>query len=119
VARDRVALVGDASGYLDPITGEGLSLAFHQACALVDAIVAGKVAEYADSHRRIVRLPTAMTRLVLMVERHPRLRRRLIRALAAEPELFDRFLAIHVGALPARGLGLGGVLRLARGLVAA
>ena len=33
-----VALVGDAAGYRDAITGEGLSLAFHQALALADCL---------------------------------------------------------------------------------
>lgn len=37
VARDRVLLVGDASGYLDAITGEGCSHAFAPAAALVEA----------------------------------------------------------------------------------
>ncbi len=31
VTRGNLALVGDAGGYLDPITGEGLALAFHEA----------------------------------------------------------------------------------------
>jgi flavin-dependent dehydrogenase len=111
-------LVGDASGYLDAITGEGLSLAFHHAFAAVDAITAGDLDSYAAAHRRIARLPMAMTRLVLMVERHPWLRRRLIRALAGDGDLFSRLLAIHVRQLPVSGLGLGGALRLLAGLAA-
>ena len=35
---DGVGLVGDASGYLDAITGEGISLAFAQVQALYDSI---------------------------------------------------------------------------------
>src|SRR5690606_11406650 len=34
-----VLLVGDAAGYLDPLTGEGVSLAIRTACAAVDCIV--------------------------------------------------------------------------------
>ena len=59
VARGRIALVGDAGGYLDAITGEGLSLAFHQAEALVGTIVAcersgaADLRRYVRAHRRI------------------------------------------------------------------
>jgi flavin-dependent dehydrogenase len=119
VVRGNVALVGDASGYLDAITGEGLAVAFHQARALVAAIVAGDLPSYAAAHRRIGRLPGAITGLVLALERRPALRRRAIRALAAEPALFSRLLGIHGRMLPARRLGLPGAVRLAWRLVAA
>lgn len=123
VVRGRIALVGDASGYLDAITGEGLSLAFHQAEALVEAI--GRVERgegadlepYAAAHRRIRRLPEALIRLLLFVERRPGLRHRMIRALAAEPEVFSRVLGVHARTLRPRDLGAGAVLRLARRLV--
>ncbi len=113
VTQGQLALVGDASGYVDAITGEGLSLAFHQAQALAEALAAGDLRAYERAHRRIARLPDGMTRLMLAIERRPRLRRRVIRALAAEPALFSRLLAVHTRALPLRGLGLPNVLRLA------
>lgn len=123
VIRGRIALVGDASGYLDAITGEGLSLAFHQAFALAEAVRAVAAGEardlrsYARAHRRLRRLPEALIRLLLVAERHPPLRRRTVRALAAEPELFDRLLALHAGALSPRELGPAGALGLAGRLV--
>jgi flavin-dependent dehydrogenase len=113
VTRRRLALVGDASGYVDAITGEGLSLAFHQALALAPAIAAGDLGAYERAHRALSRLPDAVTRLVLALERRPRLRRRAIAALAAEPDLFDRLLGVHSRALPLRRVGLPGALRLA------
>lgn len=113
VARGRIALVGDASGYLDAITGEGLSLAFHHAFALVDAVRAGDLRLYAREHRRLARLPEALIRLLLAIERRPALRRRTLRALAADPELFSRLLAIHARAAPLSEVGLGGGLTLA------
>lgn len=119
VVRGRLALVGDASGYVDALTGEGLSLAFHQGRALVEAVVAGDLRRYAAAHRRIGRLPDSMTRLLLAVEARPWLRRRTVSALAADPALFSRLLAIHARRLPLAGLGAGGVVRLVRGLVAA
>jgi flavin-dependent dehydrogenase len=41
VWRANVALVGDAAGYLDAITGEGLAVALHQAVALAEALAGG------------------------------------------------------------------------------
>lgn len=117
VHRGRLALLGDASGYVDAITGEGLSLALHQAFALVEAFEAGDLRLYASASRRIRRLPDLLTRALLAVERRPRLRRRLLSALAADGELFSRILAVHCRELPVSGLGPGGALRLLRGAV--
>jgi len=52
-SRGRVLLVGDASGYVDAITGEGLRLGFEQARAAVDAITGG--ADYDAAWRRVTR----------------------------------------------------------------
>ncbi|MFP5285347.1 MAG: hypothetical protein ACLGI9_06390, partial [Thermoanaerobaculia bacterium] len=82
-------------------------------------ILAGDLSRYTVAWRRINRLPDFMTSLVLALERRPRLRRRAIRALAAEPALFSRLLGIHARTLPARDLGVDGALRLAWRLVAA
>jgi len=51
--RGRVLLVGDASGYVDAITGEGLRLGFEQARAAIDAIVSGS--DYEREWSRITR----------------------------------------------------------------
>jgi flavin-dependent dehydrogenase len=118
VVRGNLALVGDASGYVDAISGEGLALAFHQAFAVVEAIEQGNLGAYAVAHRRLNRLPGIMTRLLLWVERHPRLRRRLIGALAADPALFSRLVSVHARELPPGRLGMDGI-RLVWRLVAA
>jgi flavin-dependent dehydrogenase len=113
VISGNLALVGDASGYLDPITGEGLALSFRQAVALTDAIAAGDLKRYVVAHRRIVRYPNAITRLLLLVERHPRLRHRVMRSLAADASLMSRFLALKMRIGGPRVLGSGGLLPLA------
>jgi menaquinone-9 beta-reductase len=118
VTQDRVALVGDAAGYLDAITGEGLAVTLHESAALVEALQVGDLSRYAAAHRRINRLPNFITSMVLALEPRPRLRRRVLRALAAEPALFDRLLGIHARTLPPRDLGFDGALRLAWRLVA-
>ncbi len=116
VHRGCLALVGDAAGYLDAITGEGLALAFHQAFALVEALKVEDLGQYGRAHRRIGRLPNLITGSVLWLERRPRFRRRLLRTLKADPLLFQRLLGIHARTLPPTQLGLSGVWRLAKGL---
>ena len=92
-----VALVGDASGSVDAITGEGLCLLFQQAVALAGALEAGNLAPYQTAHRRIGRRPELMADLMLLLDSRSRLRRRVIRALAGHPALFGRMIAMHIG----------------------
>ncbi len=104
VYRGRVALVGDASGSVDAITGEGLCLSFHQAIALADSLASGSLAPYQVEHRRLALRPTVMSRCMLAMDRHACLRTRVLRALASEPRIFRKMLAMHVGALSPRDL---------------
>ena len=110
VYRDGVALIGDASGSVDAITGEGLCLSFHQATALADALASGNLSSYQAAHRRLARRPTLMGRLLLLLDRQPELRHRALRALEAHPDLFARLLAVHVGATSAGHLAATGAL---------
>jgi len=112
-----IALVGDAAGFRDAITGEGMSMAMDQARILARAIEGGDLREYERRNRRLRALPDLLVRLLLEIERRPWLRRRLIRTLAAEPDLFARLLAVHAREAPPRSVGPGGILRLARGLL--
>ncbi len=98
VQRGNVALVGDASGSVDALTGEGLRLAFRQACALTDAMVKGDLRPYEHAHRQLARRPRLMGDLMLWLGRNPRIRARVVRALHSKPDLFARLLATHVGA---------------------
>jgi flavin-dependent dehydrogenase len=97
VYRGRVALVGDASGSVDAITGEGLSLAFRQAIALAEALESGDLAPYQAEHRRIARRPAFMGALMLAMAGHTWFRRAATRAMALHPGLLSRLLAFHVG----------------------
>jgi menaquinone-9 beta-reductase len=111
VYRDRVALIGDASGSVDAITGEGLCLSFRQATALADALAYGDLRRYQAAHRRLARRPTLMGRLMLLLDSKPKVRARAMRALAAHPDLFERLLSIHVGATsPAHIASTGALL---------
>jgi flavin-dependent dehydrogenase len=97
VYRDNVALIGDASGSVDAITGEGLSLSFLQAEVLADAMVQNDLSLYQRAHRKMARRPTFMARLLLLLDGRPRLRRRTFAAFSNHPELFARLISIHVG----------------------
>jgi len=97
VCRGNVALVGDASGSVDAITGEGLCLLFQQAAALADALGAGELSLYQDAHRRIGRRPEWMADLMLLLDRRGGLRSRALRVFAERPSLFEGMLAMHVG----------------------
>jgi flavin-dependent dehydrogenase len=99
VCNGRVALIGDSSGGVDAITGEGLCLAFKQADLLAACLASGDLASYQAGHRALARRPAVMARLILMLEHRESLRRRVMRAFIREPKLFARMLATHVGAV--------------------
>ena len=96
VFRGSTILIGDASGSVDAITGEGLSLAFHQAVALADSLVSGDPATYAAEHRRLMRRPALMAGLLLSLDRFPALRSPAFQTMAFEPAIFSKLLAVHV-----------------------
>jgi flavin-dependent dehydrogenase len=98
VARGNIALIGDASGSVDAITGEGLALGFHQARELADALATNSLSRYEQAHYRLARRPHFMANFMLTMDSRAWLRNRAIPALAARPEIFRRLLALHVGA---------------------
>ena len=110
VYRDRIALIGDASGSVDAITGNGLCLSFHQAIALADALQSGDLNRYQAAHRRLARRPTLMGRLLLLLDSRPKLLHRGMRSLEAHPDLFSRLLAVHVGLTSPAHLAATGAL---------
>ncbi len=105
VVAPRVALVGDAAGYVDAITGEGLSLAFTCARALGEALPqaleagagAAALASYERAFARTFRKYAWLTRAMLALARRPALRRPVIRALSHSPRAFSRILGWAVG----------------------
>jgi len=113
VVRGRVVLIGDAAGYLDAITGEGLGLSFQQAQALGASLARGELAGYERACRKLARLSDTLTEALLFCERRPWLRRRLARELGRRPALFSRLLGVHARQLPPRAMGVrafGGLL---------
>src|SRR5437868_567452 len=119
VYRGSRVLVGAASGSVDALTGDGLSIAFQHAQALVEALQKNDLATYQSAHRPIARLPRMMAELMLLMDKSQWLRRRALRALSVEPSLFARMLAIHTGALPPLAFGVQGTLTLGWHLITA
>lgn len=83
----RVLLVGDAAGYLDPLTGEGLKLGMRGARAAVRAIVSGHPERYEAAWRRLYAPYAATTGGLLLATRGRWARARLVPLLARAPWL--------------------------------
>jgi flavin-dependent dehydrogenase len=97
--RGRALLVGDAAGYVDALTGEGIAVGVAQARAAVAAVVAEDPASYERSWRRVTRRHDLLTRGLLTVTRHRSLRTRIVPAAAALPRIFE--MAVNELARPA------------------
>ncbi|HEV3198024.1 MAG TPA: FAD-dependent monooxygenase [Bryobacteraceae bacterium] len=100
VFRGHTALIGDASGSVDAITGDGLSLSFQQAIALSEALCSGDLASYEAAHSRLARRPTLVANVLLLLDRFPWLRRGVLRMLAFDPPIFGKLLARHALIVP-------------------
>ena len=112
VTRGNVALIGESSGSVDAITGEGLAMSFRQALALAAAMKQGDLSGYEQAHEEIVNLPGFMARSMLLLDSKRWLRRRTLRAFAREPQLFEKLLAVHVGEMRLASLGVSGLANL-------
>ncbi len=84
----RVLLVGDAAGYVDALTGEGIALGLAQAEAAVAAIVAGRPGRYERSARRLGWRHDLLTQALVTSTRSAAVRDRLVPAAARVPAVF-------------------------------
>lgn len=85
----RVLLVGDASGYVDALTGEGIALGMAQARSAVAAISARRPELYEASWRRITWRYRLLTATLLGASRMSMVRRGIVPAAAALPRVFS------------------------------
>jgi flavin-dependent dehydrogenase len=106
VAADGLFLVGDAAGYDDPTTGEGIGVGLLLAerlgghlAAFLSGDVDRRTAEtrYRRDHRELWRNRSRVTALALLMARHPWLSRRAVRAAAARPAALQTLLGINCG----------------------
>lgn len=84
----RVLLVGDAGGYVDALTGEGIRLGLAQARAAVAAIVSGRPDRYERDWRRITRDYRVLTGALLGAAARPALRPRIVPLAGRLPWLY-------------------------------
>lgn len=84
----RVLLVGDAAGYVDALTGEGLGIAFGGAELLVGCVVADRPGDYDRQWRRMSRRYRLLTAAVLQASEYAPVRSRIVPAAAAMPKVF-------------------------------
>ena len=110
VTRGNVALIGDASGSVDAVTGEGLGLCFRQAIALGEALCTGDLAHYQREHTRLRRMPHFMAQTMLLLDQSSQLRTRALKALERRPQIFQQLLRVHIGHAPVTLFGSTGLL---------
>jgi flavin-dependent dehydrogenase len=98
VAAHGVFLVGDAAGFTDPITGEGIAAGLRQARALAAALDSPTPERaYAQAHRRLTRDPRRVASLLLRLSRTPALVARGIRSHERAPKTLSTLLGIGFG----------------------
>jgi flavin-dependent dehydrogenase len=84
----RILLVGDAAGYVDALTGEGLGIAFGAAELLVGCVVADRPGDYDRQWRRMSRRYRLLTAALLRASACAPLRSRIVPAATALPKIF-------------------------------
>ncbi|WP_128376479.1 NAD(P)/FAD-dependent oxidoreductase [Streptomyces cavernae] len=89
----RVLLVGDAAGYQDALTGEGIALALATAGAAVRCVASGRPGEYERAWARLTRRHRLLTRALLAASRSPRTARLIVPAASRMPPVFAA--AVH------------------------
>ncbi|MFD9357026.1 NAD(P)/FAD-dependent oxidoreductase [Streptomyces sp. NPDC060031] len=90
----RVLFVGDAAGYVDALTGEGLTLAVTAAGELVRCVRAGRPQEYERAWRELSRSYRALTASLLWARGQPPLARRIVPLAARLPGVFTRLVNV-------------------------
>jgi flavin-dependent dehydrogenase len=126
-ARDGLLLVGDAAGYVDAITGEGIGLAISKASTLARMlrpaldrpgrqVALAELAPFLNEARKADRSHVELTRLLLWLRRSPWLVERVIAALAEDAELFRHFLSANQGSVSLWAMPLSSSFGLLRHL---
>lgn len=105
---DGVLLIGDAGGYLDACTGEGISLALAQALALEQTVVPllrhrdgsprrSQLSPYEKACRRITLPYMQATRVLLLLNHRPAFVDRFIQVMRANPDILQHLFSAQMG----------------------
>jgi menaquinone-9 beta-reductase len=98
VAQGRVFLIGDAAGFSDPITAEGIAAGLRQARAFAAALeTTNPERAYQQAHRRMTNDPRRVAALLLRLSRTPALVERAIRSHGRSPQTLAKLLGIGFG----------------------
>ncbi|BDH06312.1 NAD(P)/FAD-dependent oxidoreductase [Streptomyces seoulensis] len=89
----RVLLVGDAAGYVDALTGEGIALALATAEAAVRGVVAGRPERYERDWTLLTRRHRLLTRALLAASGRPGTARLVVPLACRVPAVFSA--AVH------------------------
>ena len=97
----RMVLVGDAAGFVDSISADGLSIAFNSALILskhlrrilADGATCESIQAYEREARGLYRGYWFVTNGLLMIARHPQARRTIINSLKRHPEVFRAMMS--------------------------
>ncbi len=89
----RILLVGDAAGYVDALTGEGIAMGLAQAGAAVAAVVAADPGAYERQWRTLTAAHRRLTATLVTATRLPAARRLVVPAAARLPGVFAAVVA--------------------------
>lgn len=112
---DRLVLVGDAAGFVDAVTGEGMSLGLMSAELAAQTVSVGlrtdrleraSLLAYARRRAHLVRSLCWFTEVVVWGLRRPWLAQAAIAALARRRPAFEAVLAVQTGHAPSPALAL-------------
>ncbi|TDD47197.1 NAD(P)/FAD-dependent oxidoreductase [Kribbella antibiotica] len=88
----RVLLVGDAAGYIDALTGEGIAVALRTSAELVDCVRVGRPADYEAAWRRVSRECRLLTASLLWARNRSLLAPHIVPAAARLPGVYARIV---------------------------
>lgn len=121
--RDNLVLVGDAAGFVDAISGEGISTSLLSARVCADAVAGYLDGDSDQAFRRYAKQRGALARnadllahLSLVLSSRPWLARHSVRNLMRQPETFRRLLGVSAGDLRLTDLRPRDLLALAAGV---
>lgn len=122
---ERLLLVGDAAGALDPITGEGVALSLVTGAIAAEVLAAAfargdfsaaRLSEWTRRRAEEVRALARLTSLLLSLSARPWLARRVVKNLARSPATLERLLGVASGSAPLGSLGLRDGLAIVLGV---
>ncbi|MFQ5703185.1 MAG: NAD(P)/FAD-dependent oxidoreductase [Gemmatimonadales bacterium] len=114
--RSGLLLIGDSAGFLDPITGEGMTLALKSVSAAVplikEAFAVGHFGvelgeRYARARFQVIEDVFRFTNLLLHLTRYKSVADRAVRRLSHDQRLFQKLLGVVTGSHRYRDISLG------------